>query len=135
MVAFKTVDPMTKRERILFAQAFDIPYFESTLLRRPGAHIDRNRFGIGKDERVGEGRAARIEFLVGDAVIQEDSARTQEAPALFEIGRKHLFADMFDHTDACQFVERLRGFQLTIIPNLHPASILQTSPADALIRK
>src|SRR5262249_57305452 len=67
----------------------------------------------------------------GDAVVEEDAARTQQRVGLAEVQRQHLAADVLEHADADQLVERAR--YLAIILILDAAAILQAGLANALL--
>lgn len=128
MVRFQPAHPVAKCQGIVLAQAFHIPDFEAGFFGSPQACADRGQFTIGKDVDVGE-RTASIKVLAGpngDPVVQEGAAGFEQLPGTGKVGRKQLYAHVFEHAHTDQGVISAWLVHGSVIAYPNAAAVFQT---------
>ena len=119
----------------MLAQVLHVPHFEAGPLRRTEALRDGDQLAVGKDETPDETAgliSAPLRALLGDRVVQKESAGTQRLVRSTKIIGEARTADVLEHPDAHDLVEALAA-QLAIIAELDRRE--RRDPAEAMRRR
>src|ERR1700736_5664799 len=128
--------PVAKRHRVMFAQALDVPRFESRSFGRRDHMVRGRQLPIGKyvlvDERVGSPERAensladrlRPCFAKTDySVIQEQPTGLESAVRRCEVNRQVTESDVLDHPDAGDLVVAVTSRECAVISYCHSTAI------------
>jgi hypothetical protein len=118
-------------------QSFDIVDFEVGPLHAELDVADAIEFAIREDVAIDEGCAHRLVpalLVMRDAVIQEQSAWTQNAPNGRQVSRQVGQAHVLEHADARHLVVNAFAGEIPVVAQLHCHFILQSFGPDALLR-
>src|SRR5439155_11976377 len=103
-----------------------VSHLEARLLGRTQRHPDRRQLAVGKDVALDERRALlrRPPERPRDPVVQEDATRTKHVAHAAEVLGQELLADVLEHADARDLVER-PSLELAVVAHLHAAVRLE----------
>ena len=114
--------PGFQREGGVFAKSLDIAHLEACSFAGPHDVLDGKDLGVGKDVTIRERTEACPAVACTDAFIEQDSARIEKLHHLLVVGCQSVLPDVFDHTDADDFVVHSLAMDITEIADFDPAA-------------